>query len=240
MWWLNVLFVVEAHCGHGPARWRRTIIKLLAAGARQAMSSPRPSRPFATVKGLAKFVVDRRRPWPPPATSSRCHATGRRPVHWRAARLPTALASLHRPTTSRSINLRTGSPMCGRQLQILRPPLLRRLAAGAKARYRHREVGASGGEVHVVGRSVWPKRSRRPARGSRAARAAPTGCLGGSERGAVHGRAQDPCDKSPEPLPCGPVPAAAHPARGPPTREGHVEHASAVGDLALQRLFSDG
>jgi hypothetical protein len=138
MWWLNVLFVVEAHCGHGPARWRRTIIKLLAAGARQAMSSPRPSRPFATVKGLAKFVVDRRRPWPPPATSSRCHATGRRPVHWRAARLPTALASLHRPTTSRSINLRTGSPMCGRQLQILRSPLLRRLAVGVKARYRHR------------------------------------------------------------------------------------------------------
>jgi hypothetical protein len=28
--------------------------------------------------------------------------------------------------------------MCGRQLQILRPPLLRRLAAGARARYRHR------------------------------------------------------------------------------------------------------
>ena len=40
--------------------------------------------------------------------------------------------------------------MCGRQLQILRPPLLRRLAAGAKARYRHREVGASGGEVHAL------------------------------------------------------------------------------------------
>ena len=213
---------------------------LQLARDRQCLLPARPSRPFAKVKGLAKFVVDRRRPWPPPATSSRCHATGRRPVHWRAARLPTALASLHRPTTSRSINLRTGSPMCGRQLQILRPPLLRRLAVGVKARYRHRRSARAAAKSTSLADQSGLSGLAAPLEAVEQPAQRPQVVWVDLSAGQCTAEPKIPCDKSPEPLPCGPVPAAAHPARGPPTREGHVEHASAVGDLALQRLFSDG